>query len=370
MRAIVSTELPNYRDALRQFALNVGLDCAAEDCVGLEDAVARMMQVPADVVLVMLGADPTVALNVIQKLSHQVAVLAVGPGQDPALILKTLRSGAREFLDQKKLREELVAALERLQQSGGLKIQRGKTIAVTSPNPGSGVTTVASGLAFSFAQKHKNQVVLAELGIDVPELAIDLDFHPRISIDQMFLDWERMDQAMIKQALTEHPAGVHLLAHHPETLQVDPVRPEAIRHTLRLLRTMYDFSVLDLGFSCHSAALEAMKIADSIVVVVRLDVPSLRLNRQYLKQLADAGIPVEKMKTVINRYGQSRQITWRKVEEALGLPPTVWIPEDQGTLNYAINQGQPLIQVARRARITKRMDELAYQLNGAAAAKK
>lgn len=371
MRAIIATEMPGYREALRQIALNVGLQCASKDCVDYENVVSRLAVGPADLLLVMVTDDLDAAVALIQGISPQVPVYAIGSGQEASQVLRLLRAGAKEYLEQSSLREELIAALDRVGQDSGIQKQRrGKTLAVTAPNPGSGVTTVASGLAFALAAKHPGQVLLAELGNDVPELAIDLDFHPRNSIADVLTDWERMDASIVKQSAHEHPAGVHLLAHHPETLQVEPASADAIKHALRLWRTLYDFTVIDLGFSVHPTAQEVLRFADQIVVVVRLDVPSLRWTRQYLKQLHELGIPIDKIKTVINRYGQSRQITWRKVEESIGLAPLVWIPEDSGTINEAINHGQPLVQIARRAKITRQFAELAQHLNGVAPKKK
>ena len=55
-----------------------------------------------------------------------------------------------------------------------------------------------------------------------------------------------------------------------------------------------------------------------------------------------------------------------QAQETLGLPIVSWLPDDSATLNQALNQGRPLVQTARRAKITRRFDELAQQLNGQA----
>ena len=46
------------------------------------------------------------------------------------------------------------------------------------------------------------------------------------------------------------------------------------------------------------------------------------------------------------------------------MPVVVWLPDDPGALNQALNQGQPVVQLARAAKISKRFHELAKQLNG------
>src|SRR5207245_1529305 len=101
-------------------------------------------------------------------------------------------------------------------------------------------------------------------------------------------------------------------------------------------------------------------------LVVRLDVPSVRLSRQYIRQLEDLGVPRGKLHVAANRYGQSKQFPWKKAQEALGLPIVEWIPDDPGRVNEALNQGQPLMATAGRSSITRSFANLAGRLNGKA----
>jgi pilus assembly protein CpaE len=254
-----------------------------------------------------------------------------------------------------------------MQRAGAVTYRhQGRVIAVLAANPGSGVTTLASSLAFAVAAHHPKEVALAEVGNGVPELALDLDLKPRHTVDQLVGDWERVDASMVREAVVAHPDGVHVLAHAPQTLEPAAVTPPAMRQVVLLLRTLFEFSVLDLGHSLTPASLEAVRLADQVVIVVRLDVPSLRLGRALLRRLADQGVPDDKLRTVANRYGQRRQVAWQKAEEALGVTVAAWVPDDPGTVNKALNMGQPLVAAAPRASITRRIDRLAAQMNGRA----
>lgn len=366
MRVVVASESAEQREQLRPPMLGAGLECTAADCVAYAGLEARLAHAGADLVVVRVGDNREAALTVLRQAASRglMPVLAVGPAGDSEFALQVMRAGAREYLDEAKLREELPVVLERFRQSGVLHAKVGRTLAVTAVAPGSGVTTVASNLAFALADKYPKQVVLAEIGTDVPALALALDLQPRHGAGDLVRDWDRTDAAMIRQSLAEHAAGVQVLAHTAETLMSAPVEPPAMRHLALLLRTLYDWTVLDLGHSAHPAALEAMKLADAVVVVTRLDVPALRLTRRYVKDLADRGIPLERLRPVANFFGQRKQLAWKKAQETLGLPIVSWLPDDSATLNQALNQGRPLVQTARRAKITRRFDQLAQQLNG------
>ncbi|MGH7170857.1 MAG: AAA family ATPase [Gemmataceae bacterium] len=366
MRVVVASENASQREQLRPRLLGAGLECGGADCVAFAELEARLAHAGADLVVVHIGAEPASAWPIIAKTAARVAapVLAVGPASDPQFVIQALRGGAREYLDESKLREDLPTVLEKLRQSGALKYKVGRTLAVTAVCPGSGVTTVASNVAFALAGANPKQVVLAELATDVPSLALSLDLQPRHSVAELVRDWNRTDATMMRQSLAEHAGGVQVLAHVPETLTAAPVEPAAMRHLVLLLRTLYDWTVLDLGHSAHSAAIEAMLLADAVVVVTRLDVPALRLTRRYLKELADRGIPNERLRPVANFYGQSRQLAWKQAQDSLGMPIVAWLPDDAASLNQALNQGQPVVRMARGAKLSKRIQELAQQLSG------
>jgi pilus assembly protein CpaE len=368
MRVVLATESHAQRDPLRQLVLGAGLECAAGDCVSWADLPVRLAKGSLDLVLVAAETGLAAALPVLQHTSTHCPspVLAVGHQADAEEILQALRSGAREYVERDHFREEFPAVLKRLGQAGVVQLRQGRSVAVIAANPGSGVTTVASNLAFSLAARYPRQVVLAELGNGIPELALDLDLKPAHTVDELLHDWPRMDAAMVRQTLVEHQAGVHVLAYPPEALEPMPVDDAAMKQALLLLRALYDFTVLDLGHSLHVGAKAALNLSEAVVLVLRLDIPSLRLARRFMNTLLDHGVPVEKLRIVANRYGQSRQLAWREAEKALGLPVLVWVPDDPASLNLALNHGQPLLQAARRAQITRRIGELANHVNGQA----
>jgi pilus assembly protein CpaE len=239
-------------------------------------------------------------------------------------------------------------------------------VAVISAHPGAGVTTLATNLAFALADKYPGRVALAELGAGVPELALDLDLRPGHTAEELVSDWERMDSRMLRQTLAEHPGGVQILACAPEALAPVMLPQQAMRRTIVLLRSLFDHTILDLGYSLSASALEAMSLAEAVVVVVRLDIPSLRLGRRFLRQLAERGVPERKLQLAGNRYGQRGQLGWKNIEKALGASVLVWLPDDSAAVNEALNNGKPLVHTARRAKITRRIAQLAEHLNGSA----
>jgi pilus assembly protein CpaE len=368
MQTVVSCEKQADLAPLRQMLLNCGVECGAEDVVVSDDLLQRMNRGGAELLIVTLGNQPLKSLQTLRQVheKHAVPILILGPGHDAQLILQAMQAGARDYLDlnSDRLRQRLADALEKMRRSGVINMRRGQSIMVLSALPGSGVTTTASGLAFALGALHPNQVLLAELDAGVPELAIDLDLTPRGTLGQLLRDWQRIDASAVRQAVVEHPMGVHVLA-DKSSIGAAAAAPESAGQLIGLVRSMYEYAVYDLGHGLQTElSQQAIRSADRLLVVIRLDVPSLRLTRTLLSRIADLGVPIESLTLVVNRYGQSRQLDWKKAEDALGSKIDAWLPDDPATVNQALNTGQPLLQMSSWSKINRSLSKLATQVNG------
>src|SRR5881394_3009316 len=122
MRLVVASESARLGDTPRQLALGLGLTCDADDTVGYDALPLRLAHGPAALVLVTLGRDKAAGLAAVQQAAAETVapVLAAGPTHDPQLILQALRAGARAYLDERFLRDELCTVLAQLAQSGAV----------------------------------------------------------------------------------------------------------------------------------------------------------------------------------------------------------------------------------------------------------
>jgi pilus assembly protein CpaE len=366
MQAVLSCEKQLDLAPFRQLMLNCGIECSADSVVLFDNLASRLNRGGAELLVVALGDHPDAILPLVRQAheKHRLPVLVLGPGHDAQNILQAMQSGAREYVDLNadQLRDKVASAVEKLRRTSVDQSSRGRSIVVTGAIPGSGVTTVAAGLAFALGATHPKQVMLGEMNGSVPELALDLDLRLQNTIGQLLNDWQRIDAAALKRAAVEQAGGVWVLAAGSET---KPASAAASAQVIFLARTLFDLAVYDIGHGLQSEmAQEAARTADRVVIVIRLDVPGLRLTRMLMNRMADLGIARDSLTLVGNRYGQRGQVGWKQVEEALGVTIDVWLPDDPATVNQALNLGQPLSQTSRWGRLNRRLSELALLVNG------
>jgi pilus assembly protein CpaE len=366
MRVVLATESVQQREVVRRSVLGVGLNCDTGDCVDLSGLALRLARGNVDLVLVGVEGRTPRALSVIQEASQRSnqPVLAVGPTCAPSDVVELLRSGAREYLDQTRMQEELVAALDRLRRAGVVENRQGRAVGVISAAPGSGVTTLSSGLAFGLAGRKEGPVLLAEVGTGVPEFALQLNLQPTHTLKELLREWERVDATMLRQTLSEHPLGVHILCANTTGLTPPQILAATMRQLLVLGRNLFEHTVFDLGHGLVDGTLDAIRHLDTVLVVTRVEIPSLHLTKRLLKVLTGQyGIPAERLQLVGNRSGQSGQLSRKKVEEVLGFQLWGWLPDEPSTTIRAQNEGRALQEIAPRYPLCRGLTDLATRLH-------
>src|SRR5437773_797336 len=108
------------REPLRNLLLGVESVWLEAECSRYEFFMDVVSQSSPDVAIIALDADHAKAMQLIAQLAAEhpgLPLLAVSAKGDGQSILQALRAGAKEFLTQPVVLEELLTALQRLRQN-------------------------------------------------------------------------------------------------------------------------------------------------------------------------------------------------------------------------------------------------------------
>jgi len=366
MQVLLSGDHETIVAEVRRVLLREGLECPAAQVLPLATMVEGLGKIHPDLLLLVLSPNPDRALSVLAEAKNAARgrVVVVGPNVDPKLVVRALRGGADDYVDEEDVEADLVVALGRLNreleaQSG----EDGRVIAVLAPSGGSGSSTLAANIATMLAKAHKS-AVLMDLKLETGDLGALLDLKPTHTVADLCQNMARIDRVMFERSLARHSSGVHLLASPLQFSDVPFVTPEGVRKTLGMAKLMFPYIVIDLDHSFHAEQVEAMRQSDLILVVLRLDFASLRNARRTLDYLEKLGISRDRLQVVVNRYGQPKEVPFAKAEEALGLKISHFIPNDPRTVNRANNDGVPLVIESPSSKVSKSVMKLAASVNG------
>lgn len=368
MRALLATDNETLGAAVRQVLLREGLELPASEIVPTGRAPERLSRSPADLFILVLPDDPAraqEALELLEKLPRQegMRVLAVGPAADSKMVLRALRGVVDDYLDRDDLDAELQAALARWRASRPDREESGRVIAVLAPSGGSGSSTLAANIATVLAKQHKTSALI-DLKLHSGDLAPLLDLKPSYSLADLCMNVSRIDRVLFERSMARHTSGVHLLAPPAHFGDVGCVTAEGIRRVLQLARAMFPYVVLDVDHHFGAEQVDALHQSDIVLVVIRLDFASLRNARRTIEHLERLGIHRNRLRLVVNRYGQPKEVPYAKAEEALGLKIFHYVPEDPRAVNRANNNGVPVVIESPSAKVSRSLAKLAASVNG------
>jgi pilus assembly protein CpaE len=103
-------------------------------------------------------------------------------------------------------------------------------------------------------------------------------------------------------------------------------------------------------------------LADTILVVAGLDVPTVRNTRRCLSLFAQLGFTQDKVRLVLNRDTKKSKVTLEDLEETAGCPVFWQLPSDYKSLIDAIDSGVPAILQNPKSKISKSIEDLTYEL--------
>lgn len=365
MQAFLVTDHDSLGAKVRQVLVRHGHDCPAARVTRLDMAATHLAMERPDLIVVVLSPHPERALGVLAELRAVLPsrVLAVGPVEDPRLIRRAYQMGASDYIDEMDPEPELAAAFERVQGGDTAQAETGHAVAILGPSGGCGASTLAANVATVFAKEHK-KALLIDLKLEAGDLAALLDVRPTYTLADLCQNVSRLDRAIFERCLIQHESGVHLLAPPRNISDSRGITAEGVRQALALGRNLFPYVVIDLDHSFREEQLATLRQADVVVLVLRLDFTALRNTQRTLDYLAQIGVSGERVRLVVNRFGQPKEVPAAKAEEALGLKINHFIPDDPKTINRANNNGIPVVLESPTAKVSRSVTQLAQSLNG------
>ncbi len=207
------------RESIKNILLGMNSVWLEAECSRYDYFTDVVAQTTPDIALVAIDRDPAGGLDLVGKLNEaapECSILVVSSSNDGQMILRAMRAGAKEFLTQPLHLEDLVGALERINERrfgrGEKKARGNQTIAVCGAIGGVGTTSIAVNLGCALASDSNNSVVLVNLDLALGDADVFLDTIPDYTLVNVAQNVTRLDFALLKRSLTKHFSGLFLFA--------------------------------------------------------------------------------------------------------------------------------------------------------------
>src|SRR5262245_7863570 len=158
MQVLLAGDRDSVVAEVRRVLLREGLECPAAHVVGLGAMIEGLARVKPELLLLVLSPNPDLALSVLDQARSDARgrVVVIGPSTDPKLVVRALRGGADDYVDEEEIEADLEAALGRFKRELATRTtEEARVIAVLAPSGGSGSSTIAANVATMLAKQHK-----------------------------------------------------------------------------------------------------------------------------------------------------------------------------------------------------------------------
>ena len=302
-------------------------------------------------------ADPLQAMEMLANVCMpDVHVLAIGDQADIGFYRRLTRElGVAEYL-HKPLTRDMVARLFGPHLAGQATaaaevLGRGsQVVAVCGVRGGSGATTIAVNLAVQLAEQSRGHVALLDLHLRGGTAGLMLGVRPGTGLRVALEQPDRADALFLDRVGIPISDRLRLIAAE-EPMESEPLPAEsAVQAVLAQLRQRFNIVVVDLPMPPGSAERTVLAAARHSLLVLGPDIAGIR-DTLALRKLA-ASMGSSRGTIVLNRSGLPGGLKPKLVEEGLGAPPDVVIPDLPRHLPRAANLGQPASRenaVLRRA---------------------
>ncbi len=352
IQAIIISDLSNTVEVLKLYLQEYEKFSFLASCSDLNKAYNAVKELAKSLVIVDISDFQEQRLNFISKITSEFPeckVIALSDKPDVDLVIRTMRTGACDFISMPVIKEEFFSVLEKISEDfadNKVKKSKCRVITVYSNKGGVGKTSIATNLALELAKITKENVALIDLNFQLGDVTTFLDLKPSFNISYMLQNLEKINEDFLLSTLEKYKdTSLYVLADPPYFKQVDNVSSKDITRLFSILRDTFSYVIVDTAGGFDNKAMTALENSDLIFLATIVNLPAIRNCQRCLELFDKLGFSEDKVQVLINRYMENDEINAEDVEEVLGKNLYWKIPNNYFTMMSAINKGVPVSYV-------------------------
>lgn len=214
----------------------------------------------------------------------------------------------------------------------------GEIIAIYSSKGGVGKSFIAVNLASSIAKETRKSTLLVDCSISSSQdIASYLNLDKIRSIAKLLPIIDALKHKSLTTYVSQYRNGISalsLMSRENDLFDFDDTTVQDIKKIVRILSSLFDFVIIDIGITYSSLVENLLSIAGEILVPFENTPLSLIRAANDLDFLRQRNFPHDTIHVVLNRTHKSMSVSRLLAEEKLGKRLTGEIPFDQEMDEY------------------------------------
>ena len=297
------------------------------------------------------------------------AMIIVGDQSDIGILSQALRLGVKDFIDFKTYQDNFVSVIEATKMhinSDDINSENKCLSVFVNAKGGSGVSFVASNVAYLLSNEAKLKVALLDLNLQFGSIGLNFDKNPQYSFTELLGSLNELDAYSVEAYITKYDQNLSLvLPSLSEVILPGEVDVKQMLKLLELLTVNYHQIIIDIPRIIDPISNMFMQQADNIVLVVQQSLVQFRNAKRWVQIMhKDLEIPLEKIVLVINRYDSENSLRISDLKEMVNHDGIYTIASDSERVEKSMDVGILLCLSYPDTKVSKDLRLLAAGLSG------
>ena len=295
-------------------------------------------------------------------------LIVVGPGGHAEVTRLAIRSGARDFLAEPVNKEDLVASILQVCAELRSKATHGRATVHSFVGAAGGVGSsfIAANIAHLLAMQSRRRTALIDLDLNFAPTAHHLNLTSQRGLLEALDEAASLDESALRGFGAVHASGLHLFAStaNHAVLSKD-ISSDHLAAFIALLAQHNQEIVIDIPHAIDNLTATAIGAASFVYIVLQQSTLDVRNATRLVRILRDElGVPVQRLRPLINRYDKNALLQLDDIGRALGMEVASTIPSHYKRALESSDSGVPLYDAERNSAITMSLLEVVAGMTG------
>ena len=302
----------------------------------------------------------------VEQAMSGLQIVAIARICEPEALLELMRVGVREFVAMPFRRTDLHESLSRVQESLTKRplpnLSSDLLFSFLPSKPGVGTSTVALNTTVAAAKMPDTRTLLMDFDLNSGMIRFMLKLENEYSITDAAENSFKMDDNLWPQLVTT--IGQMDVLHSGKLNPQYRLEASQVRHLLDFARRMYKVVCVDLSGNMEKYSLEIMQESKYVFMVCTPEISSLHLARERFNFLKNIDLG-DRVRILLNRSQKRTAIEPQQIEDLLGIPVLLTLPNDYQSVSRALTAGKHVDSSSDLGRQFTKLANILFEKKGA-----